>query len=107
MWMSDVCYADLPEALDGEFFPALLPRARVIVLFSPHPDPARRFVKVRVGLAAPPGFSLHNLLIPQFDAGYGGRWNAGSNKRGATGTPLTPKEYVTHIVKRLNTPAAP
>lgn len=97
-----VFYADLPVALDGELFPALLPKAQVLLLLSPHSEEgARRFVKVRLGLAAPEGFSLQSLDIWAFDPTYGGRWNAGSNKRGRLGTPLTPKAYAEKVAQAI------
>ena len=96
-----VFYADLPKAIDGELVSALLPGARVVVLFSPHPtDSASRLVKMRLGLAALEGISLHALDIQAFDPAYGGRWNAGSNKRGG-GTRLSPDEYARHLAQAL------
>ena len=96
-----VFYADLPRALDGELVSALLPEAQILVLFSPHPtDTTARLVKVRLGLAAPANFSLHALNIPSFDPAFGGRWNAGANKRGG-GTLLSPESYTRHIAQGL------
>lgn len=93
-----VYYADLPMAMDGELFLTHLPQAQILVLSSPHPSNSlARFVKVRLGLAAPAGFSLHTLDIKAFDPKYGGRWNAGSNKRGEVGTKLSASEYARQI----------
>jgi hypothetical protein len=90
----------LQEAIDGEFFPALVPGATVILLANRMKDPRRWQMKIRLGEAAPPGLTLHALDVGELDIGYGGRWNAGSNKRGG-GTELTPQAYVDHIRERL------
>jgi hypothetical protein len=87
-------WADFDEAMEGEFFPALLPEARVIVTASPHPgDSTRRQVRVRLGQSAREGETLHALGFSRYDATFGGRWNAGSNKRGG-GTELSAAEWV-------------
>lgn len=76
-------WADFDEPMEGEFFPALLPDARVIVTSSPHPDEAtHRAVKVRLGQQARAGETLHSLKFNEYEPTFGGRWNAGSNKRG-------------------------
>lgn len=83
--------------IDGEFFPALLPGAVVIMIanrFQGIPD--RWQVKIRLGLQAPPGFSLSDLGIRELDPVYGGRWNAGSNRRGG-GTVLAPDAYAERL----------
>ena len=88
-----IAFARLPEALDGEFFAPQLPLAVLIAIASPHPTNAGMSeVKVRLGKAAPKGASLHALNIPSFDPNFGGRWNAGSDKR-LGGTGLTIEEY--------------
>lgn len=80
--------------LDGEFFPALLPDAAIIVLCSPWPDePGRWEVKVRLGAAASPGMTLDVLEWTAIDPVQLGRWNARSNKRGG-GTTLSPDAYL-------------
>jgi hypothetical protein len=38
--------------------------------------------RIRLGPKAPEGLSLHKLGVSDFDPYYGGRFNAGSNKRG-------------------------
>jgi len=96
-----LAFAVLEEAVDGEFFPALLPQATLIVMCSPRPQELAHWnVKLRLGQAAPDGFSLHDLHLREFDEHYGGRWNAGSNKRGG-GTSLTPEAYAAGIAARL------
>ena len=92
-----IAFARLPEALDGEFFAPLLPSAVLIAIASPHPtNPGMTEVKVRLGNAARDGASLHSLNIPSFDPNFGGRWNAGSDKR-LGGTGLTIEEYVSML----------
>jgi hypothetical protein len=87
-------------ALNGEFFPALLPEALVIVLCSPWPgDPERWEVKVRLGRAAPAGVTLDALPWHEFDPVQLGRWNARSNERGG-GTRLRPADYIAAVRQR-------
>ena len=92
-----IAFARLPEALDGELFAPLLPSAVLIAIASPHPTNAGMSeVKVRLGKAAVDGASLHALNIPSFDPNFGGRWNAGSDKR-LGGTGLMIEEYVSML----------
>jgi hypothetical protein len=94
-------FAVTGEPIDGEFFPALLPGAVVIMVASPLPEnPCRWQIKLRLGLAAPPGLSLSNLGITEFDPNYGGRWNAGSNRSGG-GTELSPEAYAERLIEAL------
>jgi hypothetical protein len=96
-----VTWAVLDEGIDGEFFPALLPRAVVILVAIAHVDcPGVWEVKLRLGMAARDGLTLHALRVRDFDPHYGGRWNAGSNRR-AGGTPLHPERYVAEVANRL------
>jgi hypothetical protein len=89
------------DRVDGEFFPALLPGCEVIVLAYPRPeDPSAWIMKVRLGGAAPGGLSLQSLRIEAFDPAYGGRWNAGGNKR-AGGCRIPPERYAAEIAARL------
>lgn len=95
-------FAVLDSPTDGEFFPALLPGATVIMVANPLPsDPARWQVKLRLGNAAPEGFSLADLQIHEFDPAYGGRWNAGSNRRGG-GVRLDPENYAAELARRVD-----
>ena len=100
--LDGVSFATIPRPIDGEFFPALLPTAHLIAVFVPHAEPDKWVVKLRLGQAAPDGLSLHQLGINAFDANYGGRWNAGSNKRGG-GTTLSPDDYAHHLQESLST----
>lgn len=95
-----VAWAELDEQVDGELFPALLPDAEIIVVGCKSPRSDRWFIKVRLGLAAKSGSSLQNLEITTMDPAYGGRWNAGSNKRGG-GSLMGPDAYAEHIAGRL------
>jgi hypothetical protein len=91
----------LEHALDGEFFPALLPEAVVILLAARRADDRQRWdVKLRLGAGAPAGFSLHRLALRELDPGYGGRWNAGSNRRGG-GTAMPPDRWSAELAQRV------
>lgn len=91
----------LEHALDGELFPALLPEAVVIMLAVRRADDRRRWdVKLRLGAGAPAGFSLHRLALRELDPGYGGRWNAGSNRRGG-GTSMPPERWAAELARRV------
>ena len=94
-----LAFGVLEESIDGEFFPALLPKAVVILMAAPH-QPKPWVMKLRLGLAAPPGMTLQRLGIQEFDPAYGGRWNAGSNKRGG-GTDMSPEVYARAVTERL------
>lgn len=96
-----LAWAVLAEETDGAFFPALLPDAAAVLLAAPLPtDPTRWLVKVRLGLAAPEGTTLDGLGITGIDPAFGGRWNAGSNRR-AGGTALEPEAYARMLAVRL------
>ena len=97
----DLAWGQLNDESDGAFFPALIPEATVIMLASPHrDDPKRWTMKVRLGKAAPPALTLHSLRLRDWDPAFGGRWNAGSNKRGG-GTATSPAEYAERLRQRL------
>ena len=66
---------------------------------APH-QPKPWVMKLRLGPAAPPGMTLQRLGIQEFDGAYGGRWNAGSNKRG-DGTDMSPEAYARVVTERL------
>lgn len=98
-----VAYIELQEEIDGSLFSPFLPWASVLMISMAHPRiPNRRMMKVRLGPAAPRQLSLHRLSITQFDPAYGGRWNAGSNKRGG-GTDMLGLDYLRELVQRLAT----
>jgi hypothetical protein len=96
-----IFYLAVDEDTDSEFFPALLPEAALILVAVPNPHDSRRsYMKLRLGTRAEPGFSINDLKVRAFDPGYGGRWNAGSNKRDG-GTPLTVEHYVAALARSL------
>lgn len=96
-----VAWAVLDEEIDAAFFPALLPESALIMLAVRHPEfPERWAMKLRLGLAAPPGATLHSLRIPEWDPAFGGRWNAGSNKRGE-GTKDEPADYAARLAAAI------
>jgi guanosine-3',5'-bis(diphosphate) 3'-pyrophosphohydrolase len=100
-----VALLTLDEEIDGAFFPGLLPDSAVIMLASPHPLQTGRWtVKLRIALGAPPGLRLHQLGVSEWDSAFGGRWNAGSNKREG-GTSMSPEEYARRVAERLERPA--
>lgn len=93
-----VAFGELSEAVDGEFFPALLPGAALIVLMSRRADnPEHWNTKIRLGNAAPLGASIQSMRIQEVDPAFDGRWNAGSNSR-AGGTAIPPAEYRERIL---------
>ena len=98
--LGGIALATLPEKLDGELFPALLPDAQVILMSTRRDGLSRWESKIWLGLAAPEGSSLHDLNIREFDSAFGGRWNAGSNRRNG-GTSIAPKEYAELLRLRL------
>jgi hypothetical protein len=96
-----VALVELDEEIDGSFFVPLLPEATVIMLVTPHPSvPERRAVKLRLGANAPSGLTLHQLGVHEWDKNYGGRWNAGSSKRGG-GSAIVPAEYASRVRSSL------
>lgn len=86
----------LEKKLDGEFFPARLPAAALILLLSPRSDSDRWDARMRLGNTAPPGATIHHLRPRQFDPAFAGRWNAGSNARNG-GTAMKPEEYIRNV----------
>lgn len=96
-----LAFAVLDGRVDSEFFPALLPAAAVILLATQLPtDPGRWQMKLRLGPAAPAGFTLEMIGLREFDPAYGGRWNAGANKRGG-GSAVAPEAYAAEVDRRL------
>lgn len=96
-----LAWAVVEDEIDAAFFPPLLPRAALIMIAQRRDDAADRWnVKLRLGRAAPPGFTLHSLGIRHWNPAFGGRWNAGSNKRGG-GTSIAPRDYANRLLARL------
>jgi hypothetical protein len=110
-----VHFATLSEPLEGELLLPHLSEAAIVATVNPHRlHPERWQLKLRLGRAAPAGLSLHDLHVGEFDEGYGGRWNAGSNNRGE-GTTRAPGEIRRWLVGAMrrweerapNRPTAP
>ena len=68
----------------------------MILLLSPRIDSNRWDAKMRLGLGAPEGVSLHDLRSKRFDPAFAGRWNAGSNARNG-GTDMKPDDYIQNV----------
>jgi len=97
-----VAFAEVEDATDSEFYTSLLPKGvAVILLATPYKDdPNRKIIKLRLSINAPKGLSLDSLNIREIDPNYGGRWNAGANKRGG-GTTLAVDRYADEVARRL------
>jgi hypothetical protein len=96
-----VAFAILSSRTDGEFFPSLLPDTALIAVFVPHAGSVEGppwDAKLRLGQSAYARASLHDLSIGTFDPAYGGRWNAGSNRRGG-GSHVNPVAYVEWLAR--------
>jgi hypothetical protein len=69
--------------LDSDLFLSHFPDARVLVIGCPSEKiPSMTITRLRLGSGVESGVSLHRLGISEFDPYFGGRFNAGSNKRG-------------------------
>lgn len=96
-----VVYIETSERIEAGLFAPLIPDAIVFVVSIPMKSQPGFFeTKVRLGAAAPEGFTLRDLNMDEIDPNYGGRWNAGNNKRGG-GTETTPQEYAERINRRI------
>lgn len=93
----------IPVRFDSAFLPSLLPMATLIVAAVPRPG-GRHEYKLRLGFAAPAGFTIHELNVGSFDENYGGRWNAGSDARAKVSEPfcsLSPEAYIAKLEEAL------
>ena len=100
--LGTIWWAEFADEVDGELLPALLPQAELIVVASPHPDyPERWGIKVRRGEAMAEGRTLDDLALDRFDPAYGGRWNAGSTKRGG-GSGVRVENWERGLVERMD-----
>ena len=96
-----LAFATSDREIDGAFLVPHIEDAVVIMVAVRDDRSAGRWVmKLRRGRAAPRGFSLHELEIGEWDDNYGGRANAGSNKRGG-GTAMPPDAYADRLRARL------
>lgn len=92
-----VTHADV----DGELVVPIIPDAAVIMVAVPFEGKPGFWVnRLRLGLAAPEGLSLLDLGIDEICSAWGGRWNAGSNRRGG-GSPLAPEEFAKLLAERV------
>jgi hypothetical protein len=99
--VGNVAYCELSEDADAELFLPLLPDAVAILLAMPSKQGVNPHdMKLWLGNAAPEGLSLQSLRINEFDPAYGGRWNAGSNRREG-GTNIKLEEYAYLVAGRL------
>ncbi|MGV3614861.1 MAG: hypothetical protein ACO1SV_05960 [Fimbriimonas sp.] len=94
-----LAWARYDHALDTALLPGLVPEAKLLMI-TRKTRTGKWIMKLRLGLAAPPGVSLHRIGLHEFDRDFGGRWNAGSNRR-AGGTTISPAWYVRELRKRM------
>lgn len=96
-----LAFGVLEKKIDGEFFPARIPDAALILLMNKRADSSLFDAKMRLGLKAPAGASLNDLRTERFDSAFAGRWNAGSNSRNG-GTTLAPEIYARHVAEAMH-----
>lgn len=99
----DVYYIELEEKIDPNFFVDAIPDAMIFLTFSKHKKfPENLEVRARLGSAGmEKGISLLEIGIAEnVDPNWGGRWNAGSDKR-AGGTDLSCDDYAFKLNKQL------
>jgi hypothetical protein len=96
--------------LDSDLFLSHFPGARILVIGCPSDKmPSMTITRLRLGSAVESGASLHRLGISEFDPYFGGRFNAGSNKRGleaavAAGEDpqvMSPSDYFKMLASRV------
>jgi hypothetical protein len=95
-----VAFAVSDGSIDSAFFPVLLPDVAVIMV-AHRRDDGRWTVKLRLGGSRVAGLTLHTLRVTDWDPRFGGRWNAGSNGRGA-GTSMDPRAYAERLRARVS-----
>ncbi len=94
-----VTYIYLEKSINSAFWPSLIPDAQVILTF--HKGNLNNLIaRTRLGITAPKGLALNKIGISEFDPDWGGRWNAGSNRRSG-GTELSVHEYVMNLNKKI------
>lgn len=91
-----VAYADIDYSVDAGLLPSLLPDAKAIVVSMPT-ESGRKNIKVRLTPASPEGSDISRMNL---ENNFGGRWNAGSNKRGG-GTTLSAAEFAQLVAKNM------
>lgn len=93
-WHGRVALIVEERRIPTELLVGLLPDAEIIITAAPRES--RWNMKIRLGRGASGRFNLQDLAIREFDPGFGGRWNAGSNTR-AAGTDLDPGDYANRV----------
>lgn len=98
-YCGNVAYVVLDRNVDLAFWPALLPEAWVILTYAKRREGC--FVaRTRLGMEGFGKISLNHLGINGFDPEWGGRFNAGSDRRGE-GTALTVEEYASLLDQQV------
>lgn len=93
---------NITKNMRNEFMPAMFPNALVIFTFEEGPNSDTWIGRYRLGMAAPPGFTLFSLnLKKELDPNLGGRWNGASNKRGG-GSKMPLNEYINKLEHLFN-----
>lgn len=97
--------------LDSDLFLSHFPSAKLLIIGCPSEKiPSMMITRLRLGAGVENGLSLHRLGIAEFDPYFGGRFNAGSNKRGleaaaeSGGSPLVvlPSYYFERLASRVS-----
>lgn len=105
-----VVFIECDRYLDSDLFLPHFPQARLLVIGFPSDKyPSIRMTRFRLGAAVEEGVSLHRLSISDFDPLFGGRFNAGSNKRGIEAvlergqnpTIVSPREHFERVANLL------
>jgi hypothetical protein len=108
-----VVFVQCNRQMDSDLFLSVFQEARAVVIGCPcGRAPDIEITRVRLGRAVEEGASLHRLGLRELDPCFGGRFNAGSNKRGleelmAIGgvvTSVPAEEYFRLLVARLGAP---
>jgi hypothetical protein len=98
---------------ESDLFLSHFPDARVLVVGCPSgKNPHITFTRLRLGAGVEQGLSLHRLGVKESDPYFGGRFNAGSNKRGLEAavdkgqnpTVVSPEQYFKLLVEKLALP---
>lgn len=90
------------ERIGGELFLPHFSQNSVLVTFRNRPEDGRQEARLRLCAGAPEGFSLHKIDMESVDPGYGGRWNAGSNRR-SLGSNIPQDQYLQKLSAALAT----
>ncbi|MBX3095740.1 MAG: hypothetical protein KF812_02650 [Fimbriimonadaceae bacterium] len=81
--IGELCCLELESKIESELLGALVSDSWAVAMAFPCRElPGRTELKMRLTKAAPAGFTLRLIDMAAVDPAYGGRWNAGSNRRG-------------------------